>query len=155
MRSPRDGDNQLFYFFLVFPRRCHGVLRLLHRTMSIFWYTCCVVVLYSTEWSFCTSTCILRRPWECLIIQMSSARKSIEQKSRRRFSVVKFSGWPVKLIYSFFFQRLRTTHFAPQPFICSLDFVLNFATFPYIFLVLSTSFFPKITLGVKRHVLHL
>lgn len=31
-----------------FPRRCHDAPRFLHRTMFIFWYTCGVVVLYST-----------------------------------------------------------------------------------------------------------
>lgn len=35
-------------FFFFFPRRCHDALRFLHRTMFIFWYTCGVVVLYST-----------------------------------------------------------------------------------------------------------
>lgn len=51
IKSPRDGDNQLLYkvvFFFFFPRRCHDAPRSLYRTMFIFWYTCGVVVLYST-----------------------------------------------------------------------------------------------------------
>lgn len=38
--------------FLLRQRRCHDSPRFLNRTMFIFWYTCGVVVLYSTLFLF-------------------------------------------------------------------------------------------------------
>lgn len=76
-KSPRAETTKFYTRSCVslFQRRCHDAPQFLYRTMFLFWYTCGVVVLYSTLFSFnflhfrhVSISHDLHWPWECLIL---------------------------------------------------------------------------------------